>query len=63
MTFEAGEVLVSAGEIEARVRELGGRITRDYEGESLLLVGILRGAFVVLADLMRHIDLPCEVDF
>ncbi len=63
MTFEAGEVLVSAGEIEARVRELGGRITRDYEGKSLLLVGILRGAFVVLADLMRHIDLPCEVDF
>jgi hypoxanthine phosphoribosyltransferase len=63
MIAQAGEVLVSSDQIQERVRELGERITADYEGESVLLVGILRGAFVVLADLMRHIDLPCEVDF
>jgi hypoxanthine phosphoribosyltransferase len=63
MGYEAGEVLVSEGEIRKKVRELGGRITEDYAGEKLLLVGILRGAVVVLADLMRHIRLPCDIDF
>lgn len=60
---EAGELLVASKEIEEKVRELGGRITEDYRGESLLLVGILRGAVVFLSDLMRHLELPCEIDF
>ena len=63
MTPEAGDLLVASGEIEEKVRELGGRITEDYRGESLLLVGILRGAVVFLSDLMRHLELPCEIDF
>jgi hypoxanthine phosphoribosyltransferase len=57
------EVLLSSEEIQEKVREMGGRITEDYRGEELLLVGILRGAMVVLADLMRCVELPCEIDF
>lgn len=58
-----GEVVVSAGEIERRVDELARQITADYAGRSLLLVGVLKGAFVFLADLIRRIDLDVEVDF
>ena len=58
-----GRTLVSAEEIEAKLTELGAQITRDYEGKDLLLVGILKGAFVVMADLARHIALPLEFDF
>ena len=47
----------------SRVRELGAQISRDYAGRDLLLVGVLKGAVFFLADLMRHIDIPCEVDF
>ena len=57
------EVLVSSEEIKEKVREIGERITEDYRGERLLLVGILRGAVVFLSDLMRHLQLPCEIDF
>src|SRR5918999_5133143 len=60
---EAGGVLVSSEEIQEKVREMGGRITGDYRGEKLLLVGILRGAVVFLSDLMRHLELECEIDF
>ncbi len=63
MALVDGEVLISSEEIEAKVREIGARITEDYRGENLLLVGILRGAVVVLADLIRSIELPCELDF
>jgi hypoxanthine phosphoribosyltransferase len=58
-----GRTLVSAEEIDARLAEMGAQITRDYQGKDLLLVGILKGAFVVMADLARHIDLPLEFDF
>jgi hypoxanthine phosphoribosyltransferase len=58
-----GPVLVASEDIQAKVRELGERITRDYREEKLLLVGILRGAVVFLSDLMRHLELPCEIDF
>src|ERR687890_1445378 len=57
------EVLITSREIEEKVREIGERITEDYRGEWLLLVGILRGAVVFLSDLMRHLQLPCEIDF
>jgi hypoxanthine phosphoribosyltransferase len=63
MTSEIGQVLVASSEIEAKVSELGERITEDYRGERPLLVGILRGAVVVMSDLMRRIELPCEIDF
>jgi hypoxanthine phosphoribosyltransferase len=58
-----GPVLVPSDDIQAKVRELGGCISADYRDEKLLLVGILRGAVVFLSDLMRHLELPCEIDF
>lgn len=61
--MKIGRVLVSAEEIDAKLAEMGAAITRDYEGRDLLLVGVLKGAFVVMADLARHIDLPLEFDF
>ena len=61
--LKMGEVLVNAEEIRERVREMGERVTEDYRGEQPLLVGILRGAVVVLSDLIRHVDLRCEIDF
>lgn len=60
---EVGEVLVSEAEIAQRVKELGAQISADYAGAQPLLVGVLRGAFVFMADLARAIDLPVEVDF
>jgi hypoxanthine phosphoribosyltransferase len=63
MMPDVAEVLIPSERIQEKVRELGGRITRDYAGEKPLLVGVLRGAVVVMGDLMRCIDLPCEIDF
>src|SRR3712207_3277985 len=63
MMPDVKEVLIPSFEIQAKVRELGERITEDYRGERPLLVGVLRGAVIVLGDLMRNIDLPCEIDF
>jgi hypoxanthine phosphoribosyltransferase len=60
---ELGEVLVSAEDLQRRVRELGKQISSDYAGRSLLLVGVLKGAVFFLSDLMRFIDIPVEVDF
>jgi hypoxanthine phosphoribosyltransferase len=58
-----GEILVQPDDLKQRVRELGQEITRDYAARDLLLVGVLKGAVFFLADLMRQIDVPCEVDF
>ena len=58
-----GEILVPADELQQRVRELGAEISRDYAGSDLLLVGVLKGAVFFLSDLMRALEVPCEVDF
>jgi len=63
MMPDVKEVLISSSEIQEKVREMGESVTEDYSGKRPLLVGILRGAVVVLGDLMRNIDLPCEIDF
>jgi hypoxanthine phosphoribosyltransferase len=63
MMAGTGPVLVSSHDIQEKVRELGERITGDYREDKLLLVGILRGAVVFLSDLMRHLQMPCEIDF
>ncbi len=63
MMDDVAEVLITSEQITEKVHEIGERITRDYAGERLLLVGVLRGAVVVMGDLMRCIDLPCEIDF
>jgi hypoxanthine phosphoribosyltransferase len=58
-----GAVLLSEEQLRQRIGELGAEITADYEGRAVLLVGILKGAFLFLSDLCRQIDLPVEVDF
>jgi hypoxanthine phosphoribosyltransferase len=60
---ELGAIVLSQHEIAKRVDELGAEITRDYEGRPPLLIGVLKGAFVFMADLARAIDLPVEMDF
>ena len=58
-----GQTLVSSEELKGRIAELGAEISRDYEGKDLILVGVLKGAVLFLADLMRSISVPCEIDF
>ncbi len=56
-------MLLAHSEIKHRVENLGKRITMDYDGKPLLLVGILKGSFIFMADLIRSIDLPVAIDF
>ena len=58
-----GEVLIDRDTLAARVAELGAEVSADYEGRDLLLIGVLKGAVFFMADLMRHLTVPCEVDF
>lgn len=60
---DVAEVLISEEEIKAKVKELAQKISEDYEGQELLLVCILKGGTVFLADLMREMEIPVEVDF
>lgn len=60
---DVGRVVVSAEELQARIAELGQRISVDYAGRPPLLVGVLKGAFMFMSDLSRAISLPVEVDF
>jgi hypoxanthine phosphoribosyltransferase len=60
---QVGEILVQRDELEHRVRELAEEVSRDYADRELLLVGVLKGAVFFLSDLMRHLDVDCEVDF
>jgi hypoxanthine phosphoribosyltransferase len=55
--------LISQEDIARRVRELAARISEDYRGRDLVLVGVLKGAFIFLADLVRALDFPVEIDF
>lgn len=58
-----GEILVQPDELARRVRELGAQISEDYAGRDLLLICVLKGAMFFVSDLMRELDVPCEVDF
>jgi hypoxanthine phosphoribosyltransferase len=58
-----GDTLVPAEDLARRVRELAAEISRDYAGKDLVLVGVLKGAVFFLSDLMRHLEIPVEVDF
>jgi hypoxanthine phosphoribosyltransferase len=60
---ELGPVVVSEEQIAQRVTELGRQLTADYAGRAPLLIGVLKGAFMFMADICRAIDLPVEVDF
>jgi hypoxanthine phosphoribosyltransferase len=58
-----GEILVQRDELEHRVRELAEEVSRDYADRDLFRVGVLKGAVFFLSDLMRHLEVACEVDF
>ena len=58
-----GEVLIDADTLRSRVADLGAEISSDYAGRDLLLIGVLKGAVFFMADLMRKLTIPCEVDF
>lgn len=57
------DVLFDEQTLDGRIQELGARITRDYQGRDLVLIGVMKGCFLFLADLVRAIDLPIRVDF
>ena len=57
------EILCSKEQLKEKIQELGAQITRDYAGKDLLMVSILKGSIMVMADLMRAVDLPAQIDF
>jgi hypoxanthine phosphoribosyltransferase len=63
LTLGVSKVLLEEDVVAARVAELGSEISDDYAGKDLLLVGVLKGAVFFMADLMRQLSIPCEVDF
>ena len=60
---DVAEILIDEEPLQTRIDELGREISADYEGRDLLLVGVLKGAVFFLADLMRRLSIPCEIDF
>ncbi len=63
MTDVVSKVLISEEEIARTVDRLAGEINRDYEGKEIVLVGLLKGSFVFMGDLMRRLTMPCIIDF
>lgn len=63
MLEDIDKVLVDRHQIAEKVREIGRRISSDYEGKQLVVVGVLKGGFVFLADLIREITIPVDMDF
>ncbi len=63
MKRDIERVLISEGQLAARVEELGEQISRDYTGKNLLMVSVLKGSVVFMSDLMRAISIPCRIDF
>ncbi|MDL2205893.1 hypoxanthine phosphoribosyltransferase [Eubacteriales bacterium OttesenSCG-928-N13] len=63
MHKDLASILFTKDQIQQRVAEMGAQITRDYAGQEVVLIGILKGAVVFFADLMRQIDLPVKIDF
>lgn len=58
-----GEILIPTDKLQERIRELAGDISRDYIGRDLLVIGVLKGAVFFIADLVRELSIPCEIDF
>src|SRR6185312_2855693 len=56
-------VMFDEAKLQARLKELGAEITRDYKGQNLIVVGVLKGSVLFFADLVRQIDLPLSIDF
>lgn len=63
MTNDIKSILYSEEELAARIKELGAQISKDFEGKNLILVSVLKGSVVFMADLMRAVTIPAEIDF
>lgn len=63
MTQDISKILISEDALREKVKELGAAISRDYAGKKLLVLGVLKGSFVFMADLIRSITVPCQVEF
>lgn len=63
MLNDIENVLISKDEIESRVAEMGRKITADFRDKDPIFVGVLKGCFIFMADLMRHVDIKCTMDF
>lgn len=63
MWEDVEQVLLTADQIQQKVRQLGALISREYEGKNPVLISVLKGAFIFLADLSRAVTIPCTVDF
>ena len=63
MLQDIREVLISKEAIEAKTKELAERISRDYKGKDLLVVGVLKGSVIFASELIKNITIPCEIDF
>lgn len=63
MNDDVAEILFTKEQIEAIVKEIGGRISEDYKNKNLMLISVLKGSVVFMADLMRSITIPCSIDF
>ncbi|WP_142413501.1 hypoxanthine phosphoribosyltransferase [Hathewaya massiliensis] len=63
MREDIKEILYSEEELRIKIKELGEKISKDYEGEDLILIGILKGSVVFMSDLLKEITIPCRMDF
>lgn len=63
MERDIERILISAEEIEEKVAQVGKIISSDFEGKNPIFVGVLKGCFIFMADLMRHVKIPCAMDF
>lgn len=63
MREDIKEILFDEDALNKKVKELGGKITEDYKGKDLLVVGVLKGSVLFASDLIKNIDIPCEIDF
>ncbi|MDR3072400.1 MAG: hypoxanthine phosphoribosyltransferase [Clostridiales Family XIII bacterium] len=61
--LQMGEILISRAQIEARAAEIGRQITEDFQGESVIIIGILRGAVMWMSEILKSVDIPTEIDF
>jgi len=63
MSAQSKEIIFSRSDIARRVQELADEISRDYAGEEILIIGVLKGAFIFMADLVRSMSVSCQTDF
>jgi len=63
MKNDIERVLISEEELQSKVRELGQKISQDFKGKDPLFVGVLKGCFIFMSDLLRYVDIKCTMDF